>query len=421
MNHELLKQVIFDQHNFIKNFEIIDRKYEFDMNANYVVVGLRRAGKTTILYKLVQDLIANGIDWKQIIYINFEDERLDEFTATDFNDIVSVQSELSDKKGYFFLDEVQNIEGWEKFARRLADFKEHTFITGSNAKMLSSEIEERLGGRYLTKYITPYNFAEFLRAKKIDFSESALLTTKENGKIRAAFEQYFYFGGFPETLNYFDKRVYVSSIYQKILLGDIASRNNIRNPNALRIMMKKMAESVKDELSYSKLHNILKTIGVNVSKDSIIDYVRYAKESYLIFAVKNYFSKFVEKETTSKYYYNDNGLINLFLLKEEPRLLENLVALTLKNQYREDLYYLKSQNLDVDFFVEQEGLAVQVAYSVSNISSSRETDSLLQAAKSVKEAKRFLIITYEEEKLLELQNIKIEVRPVWKWLLEQWT
>ena len=295
MNHELLKQVIFDQHNFIKNFEIIDRKYEFDMNANYVVVGLRRAGKTTILYKLVQDLIANGIDWKQIIYINFEDERLDEFTATDFNDIVSVQSELSDKKGYFFLDEVQNIEGWEKFARRLADFKEHTFITGSNAKMLSSEIEERLGGRYLTKYITPYNFAEFLRAKKIDFSESALLTTKENGKIRAAFEQYFYFGGFPEILNYFDKRGYVSSIYQKILLGDIASRNNIRNPNALRIMMKKMAESVKDELSYSKLHNILKTIGVNVSKDSIIDYVRYAKESYLIFAVKNYFSKFVEK------------------------------------------------------------------------------------------------------------------------------
>lgn len=127
----------------------------------------------------------------------------------------------------------------------------------------------------------------------------------------------------------------------------------------------------------------------------------------------------MEKETTSKYYYNDNGLVNLFLTKEEPRLLENLVALTLKNRYKEGLYYLKSQNLDVDFFVEQEGLAVQVAYSVSNISSTRETDSLIQAAKSVKEAKRFLIVTYEEEKVIELAGITIEVRPLWKWLLER--
>nr|MBP3280869.1 ATP-binding protein [Treponema sp.] len=419
MNHELLKQVIFDQHSFIRNFEIVDRKCNFDLDANYVVVGLRRAGKTTILYKLVQELIASGVDWKQIIYINFEDERLDEFTMADFNDILSVQAELSDKEGWFFLDEVQNVLGWEKFARRLADFKEHAFITGSNAKMLSSEIEERLGGRYLTKYITPYNFAEFLTAKNVDFSEPATLATKESGKIRAAVEEYFYYGGFPESLNRLDKRGYVSSIYQKILLGDIATRNNIRNPNALRIMMKKIAEAVKDELSYTKLHNILKTIGVPVSKDSVIDYIRYAKESYLIFAVKNYFSKFVEKETTSKYYYNDNGLINLFLTKEEPRLLENLVALTLKNRYKEGLYYLKSQNLDVDFFVEQEGLAVQVAYSVSNISSTRETDSLIQAAKSVKEAKRFLIVTYEEEKVIELAGITIEVRPLWKWLLER--
>lgn len=141
MNHALLKSVIYDQHEFIRDFQIVPRNYEFEENGNYVLVGLRRAGKSTLLYKIVLDLVASGVGWEQIIYINFEDERLSEFTVADFNDILSVQSELSNKKGYFFLDEVQNITGWEKFARRMADAKEHIYITGSNAKMLSREIE----------------------------------------------------------------------------------------------------------------------------------------------------------------------------------------------------------------------------------------------------------------------------------------
>ena len=313
MNHDILKEVIFDQHEIIKKTKIVPRDYDFDLNANYVLIGLRRAGKSTLLYKIVKDLVEKGTEWNQIIYINFEDERLAEFSLNDFNDLLSVQAELTDKTGYFFLDEIQNIEGWEKFARRMADSKEHTFITGSNAKMLSQEIENRLGGRYLTKYITPYNFTEFLTAKQIDFSDKSIFGTKESGKIKREFSEYFYFGGFPETLNYQNKREYVSSVYQKVLLGDIAARNGIRNPNGLQLLMKKIAESVKDEISYSKLHNILKTIGVKISKDIVIDYIGYAKQSFLIFTIKNYFSKFVEKETTPKYYFNDNGLLNLFL------------------------------------------------------------------------------------------------------------
>lgn len=417
MNHDSLKTAIFDQHEIIKNFKIVNREYQFDLNANYVLIGLRRAGKSTLLYKIVQDLVSQGTDWNQIIYINFEDERLSEFSVNDFNDILSVQAEMSDKKGWFFLDEIQNIDGWEKFARRMADSKEHTFITGSNAKMLSAEIENRLGGRYLTKYVTPYNFREFLKAKKIDYSEKSLLGTKDSGKIKREMENYFYFGGFPENLEYKDKREYVSSIYQKVLLGDIAARNGIRNTNGLRLLMKKIAESVKDEVSYSKLHNTLKTIGVGISKDVVIDYVGYAQQSFLIFAIRNYFSKFVDKETTPKYYFNDNGLLNLFLNKEEPRLLENLVAINLFNKYKNQVYYLKGQNLDADFFIEETGEVIQVAYSLSNISDDRETRSLLEAAKSVKSAKRFIVITFEEEKEIIMDGIKIEVIPVWKWLI----
>ncbi len=417
MNHDLLKTVIYDQHEIIKNFQIVEREYEFDINANYVVIGLRRAGKSTLLYKIVQELVKAGTDWNQIIYINFEDERLSEFTLNDFNDILSVQAEMSDKKGWFFLDEIQNIEGWEKFARRMADSKEHTFITGSNAKMLSAEIENRLGGRYLTKYVTPFNFREFLKAKNMDYSDKTILATKDSGKIKREMETYFYFGGLPENIEYKYKREYVSSIYQKILLGDIAARNGIRNTNGLRLLMKKVAESVKDEVSYSKLHNTLKSIGVSISKDIVIDYVGYAQQSFLIFAIRNYFSKFVDKETTPKYYFNDNGLLNLFLNKEEPRLLENLAAINLWNKYKDNVYYLKGQNIDADFFVEETGEVIQVAYSVSNISSYRETRTLVEAARILKEAKRFIIITYEEEKELTVDGVKIEVIPIWKWLI----
>lgn len=417
MNHDLLKTVIYDQHEIIKNFQIVEREYEFDINANYVVIGLRRAGKSTLLYKIVQELVKAGTDWNQIIYINFEDERLSEFTLNDFNDILSVQAEMSDKKGWFFLDEIQNIEGWEKFARRMADSKEHIFITGSNAKMLSAEIENRLGGRYLTKYVTPFNFREFLKAKNMDYSDKTILATKDSGKIKREMKTYFYFGGFPENIEYKDKREYVSSIYQKILLGDIAARNGIRNTNGLRLLMKKVAESVKDEVSYSKLHNTLKSIGVSISKDIVIDYVGYAQQSFLIFAIRNYFSKFVDKETTPKYYFNDNGLLNLFLNKEEPRLLENLAAINLWNKYKDNVYYLKGQNIDADFFVEETGEVILVAYSVSNISSVRETRTLVEAARILKEAKRFIIITYEEEKELTVDGVKIEVIPIWKWLI----
>lgn len=417
MNHDILKMVIYDQHEIIKNFQIVNREYEFDVNANYVLIGLRRAGKSTLLYKIVQDLIANGTDWNQIIYINFEDERLSEFSVNDFNDILSVQAEMSDEKGWFFLDEIQNIDGWEKFARRLSDSKEHAFITGSNAKMLSAEIENRLGGRYLTKYVTPYNFREYLTARKVDFSDKAILATKESGKIKREMETYFYFGGFPENLEYKNKREYVSSIYQKILLGDIAARHGIRNNTGLRLLIKKIAESVKDEVSYSKLHNILKTIGVSISKDVVIDYVGYAQQSFLIFALRNYFSKFVDKETTPKYYFNDNGLLNLFLNKEEARLLENLVAINLWNKYKDNVYYLKGENLDADFFVEQTGAVIQVAYSAKKISNDREIKTLVEAAKNLKEAKRFIIITYEEENELTVDGVKIEIIPIWKWLI----
>ena len=239
MEHGLIKSIIYEQHDLIASMEIVDRDYTFEQKANYVLVGLRRAGKTTLLYKKVKDLIAAGTEWERIIYINFEDERLIGFNVEDFNDILQVASELSDKKAYFFFDEIQIVDGWEHFVRRLADSKEQVWITGSNAKMLSKEIASTLGGRFLVKYIEPYHFGEYLDALNLTHDEKALLTTKQKGRIVRSFEQYLNYGGFPESLMYQAKREYIAGVYQKILLGDVVSRNKLRHDTAINMLVKK--------------------------------------------------------------------------------------------------------------------------------------------------------------------------------------
>ena len=418
MNHDLIKTVIFDQHEIIKNVNLIKRNYSFEYALNYVLVGLRRAGKTMLLYSIVKDLINNGIDWNQIIYVNFEDERLIEFTMEDFNDIVLVKNELGDKKGYYFFDEIQNVNGWEKFVRRLADQKEFVYITGSNAKMLSKDISTALGGRFISRYVSTFSFEEFLDGKEILHEESDLLTTSSRGKIIRMFDEYFTYGGFPETLNIKSKREYVSNVYQKIILSDVMSRNSIRNEKAMKLIVKKIAESVRNEISYSKLHNIVRNIGSTISKDALIDYIGYLKDAYLLFDIKNYFASFLEKESNPKYYFSDNGLLNLFLIDKKSSLLENLVGIYLYNKYDNELYYLKSSKtgVDIDFYVPQDSLVVQVAYSIQGEARQREIENLVKYAKLSNQDK-LVIVTHDEEESIIYDEFEIQVIPAYKFVL----
>lgn len=385
-----------------------------------MVTGLRRAGKSTLLYKIVRDLVESGVDWNRIIYINFEDERLAEFSIGDFNDILSVHSELSTQLGYYFFDEIQNVNGWEKFARRLADAGERVWITGSNAKMLSSQIATTLGGRYLVKHVTPYRFDEYLDASGIAHDSNALYSTKAKGSIAGAFDAFYQHGGFPESLRYDSPREYVESVYQKVLLGDIAARNNVRNPDALRVLMKKVAETVCNETSATALHGMLNALGYKISKATLLDYLAMARESYLLFKVTNVVAKFVEREGNPKRYFSDNGLLNLFLIGKEPALLENEVAVAMLDAFGEELHYLKSpkNGIDVDFYVPEQGLAVQVAYSLSDSAKPREVGNLVKLANISDSALRLLIVTKEEERVIEEDGKRIEIKPAWKFLLQ---
>ena len=415
MNHEVLKQVIQDQHEIIRNTVIIPRNaYPFDPHANYVLTGLRRSGKSTLLYHQVQKLVENGVRWEQIIYVNFEDERLAGFTTADFNDIVAVQNEMSSLPGYFFFDEIQNVPAWEKFARRMADAKEHVCITGSNAKMLSREIETTLGGRYLTKQVRPYSFTEYLTARNIAHAENDRTATKSRAKIVSALDQFLREGGLPESLQYMNKREYNSSVFQKVLLGDIITRHGIRNEYAAKMLIKKIAETVKDEMSYSRLHGALTGIGVKISKDSVIDYLQYAEEAYLLFPVRNWFFKFSDRESTPKYYVSDNGLLNLFLTHQEGILLENLTAIELNRLFGEEVYYLKSEKtgIDVDFYLPEHGIAIQVCTDLNSMTADREIGNLTRLVRGMKEIHRLMVVSRDPEKrILTTDNCRIEIIP----------
>ena len=409
MNLEVLKSVIFDQHEIIRNAHIVPRRYSLDPQANYVITGLRRAGKSTLLYKIARDLVESGVEWNRIIYINFEDERLAEFRIGDFNDILSAQSELSRQSGFFFFDEIQNVDGWEKFARRLADAGERVWITGSNANMLSSQIAT-----------TPYRFDEYLDAADVPHDAEALYATKTKGAIAGAFDTFYQNGGFPESLRYNSPREYAESVYQKVLLGDMVARNGVRNPDALRVLMKKVAETVCNETSATALHGMLRGLGYNVSKATLLDYLAMAREAYLLFEVKNAVAKFVEREGNPKRYFSDNGLLNLFLIGREPALLENEVAVAMRDVFGEGLHYLKSSkhSIDVDFCVPEQGLAVLVAYSLSESAKPREIGNLLKLARIDESIRRLLIVTKEEEGEIVEGDACIEVKPAWKFLLQ---
>lgn len=421
MNHTVLKQVILDQNEVIKNADIIDRDYSFERNVNYILVGLRRSGKSTLLYKMVRELIDNGCEWSQIIYVNFEDDRLLGFVAKDFNDIVETAHELTDNKTvYYFFDEIQNIDGWEHFARRLADQKAHVQITGSNAKMLSSEMASTLGGRYIPRMIMPFSFSEVLDYKKIAHDESALLTTSKSAKIRRACQEYLSEGGLPETQLMVNKREYIKTVYEKVLLGDIIEREQIMNKMALRLMIKKIAETVKNEVSYNTLAGNVKAVGIKTSTDSMIDYSSYAENAYLIFRTKNYVSKFAEKEGTPRFYFFDNGVLSLFLIDKKSTLLENTVAVHLKRNKSENVYYYKSSQtgVDIDFYLPEENTAIQVAYSLGD-AEEREVRSLIIFAAKTKKHHRLIIVTYEDEGIIERDGHTIEVIPIHKFLLSE--
>ncbi len=419
MELETLKAIIVEGQELLSEIDPFPRDCELEPNARYVFVGIRQAGKSYMLYLRALQLIEEGHDLKEMLFVNFDDERLINMKASDLDSILQAYYALYDLRPILFLDEIQNVDGWEHFARRLANQKYMVYITGSNAKMLSKDIASRLGARYIEQHVFPYSFVEYLNANGCEVDGNWSFG-KKRMEVERLLGQYFQWGGFPESLLYVNKRKWLNELYEKIILGDIIQRNHIRNEQSLRLAVMRLAENIKNPTSLNRLASMVKATGQSTNVASVTDYVRYCEEACLLFSMENYASKFVERNTVRKHYFVDNGLLNIFLTDSETALMENLCALTLyRRSIEDDAYkaYFYNKEVELDFYIPSIGKGIQACYSIKNPATlDREIKALTTFHRlyGLREAE---IVTYSEEQTVTVQDLTINILPLSKWML----
>ena len=420
---ELIKRIIRDFH-LSDDFDVRSRDLQLPHNTQKIItlVGVRRCGKTSLLYDAINNL-AKTVDKTKILFINFEDERL-ELKADELDLILQGFSELYPQHDlgecYLFFDEIQNIAGWEKFVRRVYDtVSKNLFITGSNSKLLSSEIATSLRGRTLSFEVFPLSFGEYLRFKEIEVD---FYSSKSLAFIKNALGRYLREGGFPEIV-FMDERYKIKTLqeyFNVLLYRDLIERYKITNTVALKFFLKRIIASSTKQISINKIYNDLKSNGIKIGKNSLYDFLEYAQNIYLSLVLHKYDKSLINKELGEKKVYSiDTGLINAIAFKfsdDIGKALENAVFLELKRKHKE-LYYYADAKSECDFVVMEKNRvtkALQVAYDISNDETkNREIKGLVNACKKF-DLKSGTIITYDTEDETVHQGIKIESIPFYK-------
>jgi len=417
VSQETLKKVIVEYQQFLETVELQERAYAFEPKGKYVMVGVRHAGKSYLLYQRARQLMAAGHAVDELCYVNFDDERLAGMKAGELDGILTAYRALFDATPILFFDEIQNVDGWEHFARRLANERYQVFITGSNAKMLSREIATTLGERYLTLEVMPYSFAEYLRANGVKIGKNWKYG-REAGAVARLCEAYLRYGGFPEILAYANKRAWLNGLYGRIFFGDMIVRNGIKNEEGLRLSVRKVAESVGQPAAYNRIANLVKAAGASTTTASVQDYVRFMRESCLVFSLPNSAAKFAERESVKKHYFIDNGLLNVFLTNPDGALLENACAVALHRAYGDDLMFYR-HNVEVDFYVPEDGLAVQACWSMADADTRLRELGALEKLNARNPLRRMVVVTREESECVKLSGGQtVEIVQLADWLLE---
>ncbi len=422
MDRELLNAVIAEQQKEFEEgeIELVGRELSekiielLPLKTPFFITGVRRCGKSSLL-RILKDRL--GLKQKDFLYVNFNDERLANFSVEDFQKILDFSdSEDYGKNCVFFIDEMQEAQGWEKWVDRIKD-KHAIFVTGSNSKLLSKEISTTLTGRSINIGLSPFSFREFLKAKKIDDNKWKL-SLETQAKIRKAFEEFMQTGGFPKRV-LSGQKIVVSELYENILYRDVIGKFNKKLSKQIKEMSLFLLTNSANAVSYRELAKITEIKNVSTVK-SIID----AFENSFLFFLTNKFDYSIKKQVKNpkKIYCIDNGFITTAgfrFSQDNGRLLENAVAVELKRRGGE-VYYSKNKN-ECDFLVKK-GVkitsAIQACYNLNEGNKERETNGLTEALKKFG-LKEGLILTYDQEQEIKRENKKITVKPVWKWLLEQ--
>lgn len=377
-----------------------------------VLTGLRRSGKSILLRQIIKKYYND----EEFYYINFEDERLLNFPASEFNRFYEALVSLYGKKKTFFIDEIQNVSKFETFVRRFYEEGFKFFITGSSATLLSRELGTKLTGRHVDIVVRPFSFSEFLSLRGVILNKESLYKTETKINIIKHFEEYLIKGGMPEYSIYKDPEI-IAKIYSDTVLKDIAVRYKVENVDALKELYSHLITNFSNKFSYN---SIKKFININ-SVNTIKKFISYLEETYFAKTI-NKFDYSLKKQIINdkKFYVLDNGFIEVISKKMSPDrgwLLENLVLSKL-NKNKDVLYFQEKGECD---FVIKEGvkivLAIQVCYTLNHENRQREINGL-QSAMNKFGLKEGLILTYNQEEEFKQDGFNIKVIPVWKWLLE---
>ena len=430
----LIKQIILDFHHepipdaISRSVKIPDTNQLRKAN---VFIGMRRSGKTYLMYKQMHDLINDGIEKEKISYINFEDDRLIKFNVNNFQDILDAYFELYPnyshaKDLHFFFDEIQNIKDWEKFIRRLLD-KEYIniYITGSSAKALSKEISTSLRGRSIITEVFPMSFYEFLNYHKI--RELNHLSSKQLSTVKHFALEYLKHGGFPETLfiNAENQRLLMQDYANAVVYRDVIERHSINNPHMVKLFLIHCLQNATSSLSITKIYNSFKSMGENIGKNSLYEYLDYFEDAFLLFPISIYDLSLRKRLVNpKKIYCADPGLINAYSLKpdmSQSAALENAVFNELRRHNKEIFYYRTNTSKEVDFVIQDSNGAIQLVQACLEIDReetlTREVNALIEA-KNELNAKSTIIVTLDQERQIKLGNNTISVIPFWKWIMK---
>ena len=411
---QLLKDIIIDQKSFLPSKKTIIRSFpEKYLNNEEIIIisGVRRCGKSVLLQQIRDRLPQKDY------FFNFDDDRLGNFTVENFQQLYEVFIELYGEQNYFYFDEIQNIAGWEHFAKRLYNSGKKVFITGSNARMLSKELGTYLTGCYIAIELYPFSFSEFL-----DFREQLHLLgdisgTIARGEIQSAFNDYLKQGGFPIYLRSEDGIV-LKTLYDNILYKDVMVRNQIVNEREVKELVYYTVSNIGKPLTYTSL---AKVIGVK-NPTTVKNYLEYIENTYLLFSLSKLdYSVKAQLRNPKKVYAIDNALVSrlgFHFSGEEGRLLENMVYIELRRRGGE-IFYHNSGNAECNFVVRDGFRVVQAIQACYLLGSSDTREREIRGIQDAMDTYQLLegtIITNTHEEELKYGNKMIHILPAWKWL-----
>jgi len=420
---ELLKTIIKESQEQVYS-DVKSRNLNIPLTESVIITltGPRRSGKTYLLKGCVNRLLDLGISRENIVYLNFEDERID---IAKFEPDLILQSFFElypDSKSddcFFFFDEIQNISGWERFVRRVYDtVTKHIFITGSNAKLLSTEIATSLRGRTISYNILPLSFSEYLQFRdfKPDFYNSRKLA-----ELRTYTKQFINDGGFPDTIEIEQniKIKLLQSYFNTMIYRDIVERYKISDPLLLKYFIKKIFATIGKPLSVNKIYNDLRSMGYKISNNYLYTFLEYCNTIFLSIPIPKFsFSEIKQEKSDKKIYCIDTGLlasVEFSMSENRGKMLENMVLLEFMKSNKTVFYY--KEKYECDFIIENQKalLPVQVTYSLKEEQTRvRELRGIAEACKAVK-SNEALIITFEETEEIVFQKVKIRVVPVYEY------